>query len=323
MRRLPARNTVVTIGMFDGVHVGHQRLIRTAIRLAARLRAASVVLTFDPDPQTVLAPRQAQPRLMPLAARLRLMRALGVERIRVLPFTRAFSRLSAEQFVRTILVHRLRAACVVVGNNFAFGRARRGNVDVLRLLGRRYGLRVVVVPPVRRGGAPVSSSRIRRLLETGRIVEANRLLGRPAQLAGVVVRGDRRARRLGFPTANLRLSETLPRPANRASRGGLPPRGVYHVRLEVGGRCHEGVMNLGVRPTFGPPARRSRQPGRASAAPRYHPLVCEVHLVGFRGNVYGRSVTVHLLRRLRPERRFASAEALARQIRRDVLRVRR
>lgn len=300
MRRPPARN-VVTIGMFDGVHVGHQRLIRTAIRLAARLHAASVVLTFDPDPQTVLAPRQHQPRLMPLAARLRLMQALGVERIRVLPFTRAFSRLSAEQFVRTILVHRLRAACVVVGDNFAFGRARRGNVEVLRSLGRRYGLRVVVVPPVMRGGAPVSSSRIRRLLEAGRIVEANRLLGWPAQLAGIVVRGDRRARRLGFPTANLRLSNEL-----------LPPRGVYHVQLELGGRCHEGVMNLGVRPTFGPPA-----------ALRHHRVVCEVHLIGFRGNVYGRSVTVHLLRRLRPERRFASAKALARQIRRDVLRIRR
>lgn len=287
--------------MFDGVHVGHQRLIRTAIRLAARLHAASVVLTFDPDPQTVLAPRRHQPRLMPLAARLRLMRALGVERIRVLPFTRAFSRLSAEQFVRAILVHRLRAACVVVGDNFAFGRARRGNVEVLRSLGRRYGLRVVVVPPVMRGGAPVSSSRIRRLLEAGRIVEANRLLGRPAQLAGLVVRGDRRARRLGFPTANLRLSNEL-----------LPPRGVYHVQLELGGRCHTGVMNLGVRPTFGP-----------QAALRHHRVVCEVHLIGFRGNVYGRSVTVHLLRRLRPERRFAGAKALARQIRRDVLRVRR
>ena len=303
MRRSPARKrrsgAVVTIGMFDGVHVGHQRLIRTAIRLAARLQAASVVLTFDPDPQTVLAPRRAQARLMGLAARLRLMRALGVERIRVLPFTRAFSRLSAEQFVRTILVHRLRATCVVVGHNFAFGRARRGNVEVLRALGRRYGLRVVVVPPVMRGGAPVSSSRIRRLLEAGRIVEANRLLGRPAQLAGVVVRGERRARRLGFPTANLRLSNEL-----------LPPRGVYHVQLELGGRCHNGVMNLGVRPTF-PAAKQGLS----------RPLVCEVHLIGFRGNVYGRPVTVHLLRRLRPERRFTGAKALARQIRRDILRI--
>ncbi len=287
--------------MFDGVHLGHQRLIRAAIRLARRLRTASLVLTFDPDPQTVLAPTQAQPRLMPLAARMRLMRTLGIDRIRVIPFTRAFSRFSAEQFVRAILVHRLRAACVVVGENFAFGRARRGNVGVLRSLGRRDGLRVVVVPPVMRGGAPVSSSRIRRLLEEGRVSDANRLLGRPAQLAGVVVRGDRRARQLGFPTANLRVSNEL-----------LPPRGVYQVRLEAGGRCHEGLMNLGVRPTFAPPP----------SALRPQPLVCEVHLVGFRGNLYGRSVTVHLLRRLRGERRFESAQALIRQIRRDLLRVR-
>lgn len=301
------RRTVVTIGMFDGVHVGHQRLIRTAIRLAARLHAACVVLTFDPDPQTVLAPRQAQPRLMPLAARVRLMRTLGVDRVRVVPFTRAFSRLSAEVFVRTILVHRLRAVCVVVGENFAFGRARRGTVDVLRSLGRRDGLRVVVVPPVMRGGAPVSSSRIRRLLEAGRVIDANRLLGRPAQLSGLVVRGDRRARRLGFPTANLRLSSAL-----------LPPRGVYQVRLEVGGTRHGGVMNLGVRPTF-TSAKLAHESARAKQG-FARPLVCEVHLVGFRGTLYGRSVTVHLLRRLRDERRFASAQALIRQIRRDLRR---
>ena len=295
--------------MFDGVHLGHQRLIRAAIRLARRLRTASLVLTFDPDPQTVLAPKQAQPRLMPLAVRMRLMRTLGIDRIRVIPFTRAFSRFSAEQFVRAILVHRLRAACVVVGENFAFGRARRGNVGVLRSLGRRDGLRVVVVPPVMRGGAPVSSSRIRRLLEEGRVSDANRLLGRPAQLAGVVVRGDRRARQLGFPTANLRVSNEL-----------LPPRGVYQVRLEAGGRCHEGLMNLGVRPTFAS-AKLAHESARAKQG-FARPLVCEVHLVGFRGNLYGRSVTVHLLRRLRGERRFESAQALIRQIRRDLLRVR-
>lgn len=308
--RLGRERAVVTIGMFDGVHVGHQQLIRTTVRLAKRLGAASVVITFDPDPQTVLDPRHAQPRLMSLEARRRLIDTLGVDRVWVIPFTRAFSRISAEQFVRTLLVEWLSVCGVVVGPQFTFGRGRRGTLRLLRRLGARYGFRVVVVAPVIRDGRPVSSSRIRRLIERGRVRQARRLLGRPVQLHGAVIRGDRRARQLGFPTANVRLTDGL-----------LPRRGVYEVRLEVGRASHEGVMNLGVRPTFASPARRSRSPGRASATVRPQPLVCEVHLVRFRGNLYGRSVLVHLLRRIRGERRFESAQALARQIRRDILRV--
>ena len=165
----PLRRAVVTIGMFDGVHLGHQRLIRTTVRFAKRLQGTSVVLTFDPDPQHILQPRHAQLCVMPLEARVRLIKKLGVDVVWVIPFTRQFSRISAEQFVRTILSARLGASCAVVGENFAFGNSRRGNLELLRRLGRRHGMRVVVVPPVLRGGESVSSSRIRRLIQQGEL----------------------------------------------------------------------------------------------------------------------------------------------------------
>ena len=296
LTRVP-RRTVVTVGMFDGVHLGHQRLIRRTVGLAKQLRGTSVVMTFDPDPQQVLDPDHAQPRLMPLKERVRLIKALGAELIWIMPFTRRFAQCSAEQFVQRILLRQLQASCVVVGKNFAFGKARRGNLQLLRALGQPHGMRVVVVPPVLRGKKPVSSSRIRRLVQQGQLEQVRRLLGRPFQLSGRVVRGEGRARQLGFPTANLRLKDAW-----------LPPRGVYHVRLERAGRPLHGLMNLGVRPTF-----LAQTDGSA-------PLVCEVHLVGFRRNLYGRPMTIAVLKRLRAEKRFETSEALVRQIRQDLRR---
>ena len=295
----PLRRPVVTVGMFDGVHLGHQRLIQTTVRVARRLQGTSVVMTFDPDPQQVLNPHQAQPRLMPLEARVRLINTLGVDVVWIIPFTRQFSMISAEQFVRSVLLRRLRTSCIVVGENFAFGKARRGNLQLLRTLGRRHGMRVIVVPPVLRDGAPVSSSRIRRLIQQGDLAEARRFLGRPVELSGVVVRGEGRATHLGFPTANVRLVSEL-----------LPPRGVYRVWLDHAGRRFHGLMNLGVRPTF-----MTEADGSA-------PLVCEVHLVGFHATLYGRPVTVAVLKRLRAEKRFESPQDLVRQIRRDLHRAR-
>lgn len=293
------RRSVVTIGMFDGVHVGHQRLLRETVRLAARLRAESVALTFDPDPQSILAPGHVQPHLMPLAVRVEVIRSLGIARVHVVRFTRAFSKMPAEEFVECLLVKQLAAAGVVVGENFTFGEGRRGDLALLREAGRRHGMRISVVPPVRKSGAIVSSSRIRRLVGRGRLREAGRLLGRPVLLHGTVVRGAGRARRLGFPTANVRLEQGLC----------LPPLGVYRVDVWVGLRRHQGLMNLGVRPTF------------SSAANGHVPVVCEAHLPAFRGRLYGREVRIDVLQRVRPERRFSSAQALTQQIRRDLQRV--
>jgi riboflavin kinase / FMN adenylyltransferase len=292
----PASRAVVTVGVFDGVHRAHQRLIRSTVRLAGRRGASAVVVTFDPDPHAVLDPEHAPPALMPLDARLAKFRDLGVDAAWIIPFTKSFSAVRAETFIRDLLVGRLHAAALIVGETFAFGRGRRGNMRLLRRLGPVAGMRIVSVPEVRSSGAPISSSRIRRLIASGKLAGARQLLGRPPELYGTVVRGAGRGRRLGFPTANIRL---------RAST--LPPQGVYAVRLHAGARGPiAGVMNLGIRPTFGP-----------------GPLVCEVHLLGFSGRLNGRSVSVSLLGRLRGERCFPSPEALVVQVRRDIRRARR
>lgn len=290
--RRPPRRAVVTVGVFDGVHVAHQRLIRSTVRLARRLSGTSVVITFDPDPQTVLHPASAAPALMPLAERLRYLDALGVDWVWVMPFSRRFARMSAEQFIQRVLTQRLRACALIVGDTFAFGAGRRGDMHVLQTLGPARGMRVIPVKPITRAGRPVSSSRIRECIRRGRLGEATRLLGRAPGLYGTVVRGAGRGRRLGFPTANLRLIPQI-----------VPPHGVYAVLVEAAGRRWRGVMNLGMRPTFGG-----------------GPVVCEVHLLGFSGTLLGRPVTVALLARLRGERRFATPAALSRQVRSDIRR---
>lgn len=321
----PPRRAVVTVGVFDGVHRAHQRLIRSTVRLARRLRGTSVVVTFNPDPHAVLDPAHAPPALMPLQARLEALGGLGVDWVWVIPFTRAFAMVPAETFIRRLLIGRLRAAALIVGESFAFGRNRRGTLATLRAAAPEGGMQVIAVTELRLGGASISSSRIRRLIADGRLADAQRLLTRPPALYGTVVRGAGRGKPLGFPTANIRLQAST-----------RPPRGVYAVAVETASRRHRyrgvtpppirvrgtrtvagrnfasgeliggGVMNLGVRPTFGP-----------------GPLVCEVHLLGFSGRLTGRDVTVSLLARLRGERCFPSPEALARQVRRDVSRARR
>ena len=293
----PPLRAVVAVGMFDGVHRAHQHLIRSAVRMARHRRGTSVVLTFDPDPQAVLNPAGAQPALMPLHERLGHLQGLGADVVWIIPFTRRFARMTAAQFIRRILVGHLHAEVLVVGEAFAFGRNRRGDMEVLRALGPRCGMQVTPVRQMTDGGEPISSSRIRRFIAKGQLGLARRLLGRAPALYGRVVRGAGRGRRFHVPTANVRLSPHV-----------LPPTGVYAVLLRCAGRprAFRGVMNLGIRPTFG-----------AS------PLVCEVHLLGFSGTLMGRSVSVSLLARLRSERCFPSPEALYQQVRRDLARARR
>ena len=299
IRRSPTR-AVVTVGMFDGVHLAHQRLIASTVSLARRLRGTSVVITFDPDPQCVLDPAHAQPALMPLDARVQMLHALGIDLVWVIPFTTSFSRLRAEQFIRKVLIDRLHPLALIIGENFMFGRRRHGDEALLRSVGPRYGMRIVAIPRVRHGGVPISSSRVRQLMAAGRLADARRLLGRPPELYGQVVRGAGRGRRLGIPTINLRVVSHV-----------LPPRGVYAVQVHDVGtlrrrRLWPGVMNLGVRPTFGP-----------------GPLVCEIHLLGFSGTFHGRFLQVSLLARLRDERCFPSPQALVQHVRRDLARARR
>ncbi len=286
---------VATIGVFDGVHRAHHALLRATVRLARRLGGTSVVVTFDPDPQHVLAPRTAAPTLMPLEARLAAFAALGIEWTWVIPFTRRFARTPASVFVRRLLIEGLRVRALLVGAEFAFGRGRRGTMTLLRTVGPRYGVSVYALAPVRRDGGVISSSRIRRLIAAGHLHRAARLLGHPPTLHGRVVPGAGRGRRLGFPTANLALSSEV-----------LPPQGVYAAWVQVGARRYPAALNLGVRPTFGT-----------------GPLVCEAHVLRFSGTLRGRRITVSLVRRLRGERCFPSPRALQAQLTRDIDRARR
>jgi riboflavin kinase / FMN adenylyltransferase len=285
---------VAAIGAFDGVHRGHQMLLRGVVERAEQLAARSVCVTFDPDPERVLRPEHAPLALCSVAERTRLVQALGVAEIYVWPFTEAVARMSPEDFV-SALCARYPLAEVWVGTNFAFGHERSGTVETLAALGREHGFGVQVVAPVIDGGRPVSSTRVRGLLADGDVREAARLLGRYYELAGEVIAGARRGRQLGFPTANL-----LP-PAGQV----LPAQGVYAGLATVDGQEHAAVANVGSRPTFG----------------EEQPLI-EVHLLDFSGDVYGHRLGFAFVERVRAVVRFESLEALKAQIGLDITRAR-
>ncbi|HEY9856828.1 MAG TPA: bifunctional riboflavin kinase/FAD synthetase [Stenomitos sp.] len=289
----PRKPAVVAIGMFDGVHQGHQAVVAKARALATELGLECVVFTFVTHPRTVLRPDTPIPLLTTWDEKSACLAQLGVDRLVGAQFTQSFAELGAEDFVRRILQEQLQARHVVVGYNFAFGHNQSGTIDTLRELGPQCGFDVTVVPPFTADGGPISSSRIRKLLATGHIEDANRLLGRPYSLTGVVVQGDQRGRLLGFPTANLQCDDQKL----------LPAFGVYagHARWE--GQSNPCVVNLGMRPTFDPPQLR-----------------IEAHLLDFTGDLYGRTMTLDLLHRLRPEQAFKGIEALVEQIKADVRR---
>ena len=284
------RGTCVALGMFDGVHLGHQHVIRSAILSAAAFGAKAVTLTFDPHPLHVVQPERAPRLLQTVPQRLRAIAALGCQATVVIPFTPDFARRTGEEFVRELAgaVSPLRS--VSVGEGFSFGHRRSGNVTVLEQLGAELGFRTCAVAPVGIGGEVVSSSRIREALRRGQLAAVAELLGRPYALAGVVQRGDQLAHQLGFPTANV--------PADGLE---LPPAGVYaaHVRRVRDGQGYPGVLNLGVRPTV----------TGGLAEPRL-----EVHLFGFEGDLYGEEIEVEFASQLRGEQRFPDLESLRRQI---------
>ncbi len=289
------REPAVTIGNFDGVHRGHQALVRRVVEKARASGGTAVVLTFDPHPARVLAPERAPAALTTPAQKLELLSALGVDAVAVLPFTRALSALSPEAFVRTVLAGSLAARQVVVGEGFRFGHGQAGDAAQLARLGGASGFAVEAVPAVLEGGQPVSSSRVREALVLGDAASARGLLGRAYFVDARVVRGDGRGRTIGVPTANLEPENEI-----------LPARGVYagFVRL-ADGSWHRAVANRGHRPTFG---------GQAEAL--------EAHLLDYEGDLYGARLRLAFAARLRDELRFAGPQALVAQIREDVARAR-
>lgn len=282
--------TSVTIGNFDGVHVGHQELLR---RTVARARAAgrmAVALTFSPHPVRFFSPGARFYEITGPREKAELIAAAGIDALVVESFGGDVGRMTPEEFARAILVRRLAARDVIVGYDFTFGRNRAGSPALLAGLGKSMGFDVEIVPPVLRGGAIVSSTRIRELLLAGRVRAAGELMRRPYRLSGPVIRGAERGRKLGFPTANIAVIQEL-----------IPLPGVYVVEAEVSGERRLAVANVGFNPTFGE-----------------NSLGVEVHILDFDGDLYGREIAVRFRERIRDERKFKSAEELVRQIRKDV-----
>lgn len=287
--------SVVAQGTFDGVHLGHQAVIRTAVDRARLLGVRSVAVTFDPNPLAVLRPTEAPAELLPLDERLERIAELGPDLCLVIPFTSQFAEVEAEAYVEDVLVRLLRAREIVVGFNHAFGRGARGTPELLGRTAGAAGVRVHVVPPLRVNEVAVSSTSIREALRQGDVRQAASLLGRAYILRGIVARGAARGRTLGFPTANL---PTLP--------GLAVADGVYAARAQWDGESAPAVVNVGVRPTVDGSTR-----------------LVEAYLLDASPDLYGRPLTLAFLDRIRGERRFDSLEALRAQIAADVATARR
>jgi len=285
--------TVATVGMFDGVHRGHQAVLAEIVRRARARGLASLIVTFDPHPLEVVNP-PAAPRLLTLPdERRELLAGLGLDRIELLRFTPELARLGPDEFIREVLRARYAMQELVLGYDHGFGRGRTGDVELVRRLAQQDGFAVAVVDAVRDDGQPISSSLIRTAVAHGDLAAAARWLGRRYRLQGVVERGAGRGRTIGIPTINL---------APPDPRKLLPPDGVYAVRVGWRRGTYGGMMNQGPRPTFGITAR-----------------ALEIHLFDFAGELYGETVTVEWVRRLRDVRTFPSRQALVDQIERDAV----
>lgn len=282
---------VVTIGNFDGQHVGHQALLKATLDVAHTINGKPVVLTFDPHPIQVLRPEVTLQFLSTFEEKLVWFERNGVEAVVVLTFSREFAGLTPEQFAQDILQKGLRARAVVVGQHFVFGARRSGNIDDLMRLGTTAGFQVHTVPPVRIGGDIASSTRIRETLQRGEIEKANQLLGRPYMLNGRVVEGAHRGEELGCPTANLRL------PSSRA----IPADGIYATILQWNHQFFHTVSYIGTRPTFGPGER-----------------ILEVHVLDHSLPLYGEEIEVYFLQWIRGDATFESSQDLAKQMEDDV-----
>jgi riboflavin kinase / FMN adenylyltransferase len=288
----PAHPAALTIGNFDGVHLGHQAMLDELKRVAARLEAPACVLTFEPHPREFFAPDKAPTRLTSLREKLELLASCGVDRVHICRFNYRFAQTTAEDFIEHVVARGLGARAVLVGDDFRFGARRAGSVVMLKQHAPRLGFEVTALASVLLDGERVSSTALRQALAAGELERARRLLGRPYSISGRVVRGDGLGHKLGFPTANVQMKHNRP-----------PLNGIFAVELHGAARDPvPGAASLGVRPTV-----------RRNGAP-----VLEVHLLDFEGDLYRRHVRVEFLAKLRDEEKYADLATLTRQIALDV-----
>ena len=282
--------SIITLGNFDGLHLGHQELIRKIILRAKESGGLSMVVTFRPHPLKILAPEKCPPLISIYEEKIQLLEKLGIDVLVKIPFTLDFSKMEPREFVHDVLVDLLGAKEIFVGYNYRFGKGRKGNMQMLRDLGKELGFIVREVEQVSLNGEVISSTRIRQLLINGEVEHAAKLLGRPYALCGIVVKGDGRGRGLGFPTANLASRHSI-----------IPSNGVYAVRLLVRDKYYNGIVNIGMRPTFDAKS-----------------MAIEVHIFNFDEDIYGEEMTVYFAGKIREEKKFVSAEALIDQIKADI-----
>jgi len=284
------RNPVLTLGNFDGVHLGHQRIFEDLREEARRIDGEAVVFTFDPHPLQILDPQKCPPAITPFKQKLMLLEKLGIDVVIVAAFDLDLANLTPEAFVKGVLVDKIGAKKILVGYNYFFGKNRRGNVEMLKRLGQKYGFEVKVVDAMAVNDIPVSSSKIREFIQSGKMPEAAQLLGRNYLLIGKVIWGADRGKKLGFPTANLEVLNGL-----------YPKTGVYAVEVIMGDKTYPGVADVGYNPTFGE-----------------NPLSVEVHILDFARDIYGEEIQLIFHERIRDERAFENPESLAQQIRKDI-----
>jgi len=283
-------NPVLTLGNFDGVHLGHQAIFKKVIERAREINGTSIVFTFEPHPLKVLAPERSPMMLNTFHGKMQLLSAAGIEIVICANFTRTFAEQHPEDFARDVLFKQIGVREVYVGYDYAFGKGREGSIESLKEMGRTFGFDVGIVEAVQVNDIVVSSSIIRDLISNGRVGEAATLLGRRYAIEGEVVHGSHRGQTLGFPTANLNIVNEL-----------IPAHGVYAVLAQVDDQTIKGVASIGIRPTFDA-----------------GPVSLEVYLFEFHKELYGKTMEVSFVKRLRGEVKFSSADALVQQIRKDV-----
>lgn len=287
----PLNNSFLAIGVFDGVHIGHQKLISYIVKKAKKNKVPAVIMTFAPHPVHVLRPDHFLPLIIPLERRLQLFEKLGVDVTLVARFTKTFAKMSPERFIKRYIVNGIQPQEIVVGSDFKFGSGRSGSLDYFQSMGQKYGFNVVPLQCIEGESSKVGSTMIRNFIQEGQLKKAAKYLGRSFTVEGVVKRGYRRGMKLGYPTANIYPENML-----------LPPDGAYAVKVNVDGKIYNGMANVGFCPSF-------------------HNVIVkksiEVHIFRFHQMIYRKSIKIEFIKYLRPEKKFTSPEALKAQLNQD------
>ena len=286
----PFTNPIITLGNFDGIHLGHQKIFKKVIEEARQVHGESVVITFEPHPLKVLYPEHCPPLLTPFRKKMMLIEKTGIEKVLCIKFTKAFAEISPVEFVKNILVDKVKTKKIIVGYNYRFGKGKSGDVEILKNHCQRFGVEVEVMEALIIDHTIVSSSMIRELIKEGDVEKASTLLGRDYPVIGRVIEGSKRGHTLGFPTANLEISEEL-----------YPKPGVYAVAVEWKHQLFNGLANVGFNPTFNAKV-----------------FSLEVYILNFHREIYGDEIQVKFVKRIRDEVRFDSPSQLIDQIQKDI-----